>query len=150
MLANSVINLQNTFENNFTMGFDINILIDALEKTHQKTELSILELHSINKAKSFFETITDFCDGKHKVYFTGISGSEAFSLYVSSTKLVGSVEDIKNSIIPYIQSLETVENSESISATEVTSLISVFKNISQHIHQNNNYGFRNQTVGWRL
>ena len=36
MLANSVINLQNTFENNFTMGFDINILIDALEKTHQK------------------------------------------------------------------------------------------------------------------
>ena len=63
---------------------------------------------------------------------------------------MGSVEDIKNSIIPYIQSLETVENSESISATEVTSLISVFKNISQHIHQNNNYGFRNQTVGWRL
>lgn len=150
MLASPMFNLKNNFDNNFTMGFDTNILIDAIEKTHQKMELSILELHSINKAKSFFETIKDFCDGKHTVYFTGISGSEAFSLYVSSTNLVGSVEDTKASIIPYIESLEKAENSDIISATEASSLISVFQDIAQHVHHNNNYRFRNQTVGWRL
>ena len=38
---------------NFSMGFDINVFDDALNKSVRGEELSNLEIHALNKAKSF-------------------------------------------------------------------------------------------------
>lgn len=150
MVATSLINLTYKFNHNVTLGFDINILIDALQKIQSGTEPSRLQLNSIKKAKSFFETIRDFCHGTHTVYFTGISGAEAFSLYVSATKITGSLQDVESSIAPYITLLDGAENGQQLSVPMIQQIVKVFENISQYINQQDIYGFTNQATGWRL
>lgn len=150
MVATSLINLTYKFNCNVTLGFDINILIDALQKIQLGETPSRLQLSSIDNAKSFFETIRDFCEGKHTIYYTGISGAEAFSLYVSATKFTGTLQDVQISINPYITLLDDAKHGNQFSESMVQQMVKVFEEISQYINQQDIYGFTNQGTGWRL
>lgn len=135
---------------NFSMGFDINVFDDALNKSVRGEELSNLEIHALNKAKSFLEVIAQFCNGQHCLYFTGISGAEAFSIYVRATKNTGTLDDVIHSISPKIEILQGLEDQKTIQDTNIPSLIEVFKSIFRYISGNLSQSFMGTTTGWRI
>lgn len=133
-----------------SIGFDTNILLDAIYKSIQGSPLSSLEENSLWQAKDFLESIVQFCNGTHKMSTAGISGGEAFSIYVNALEFEGTVEDIKKSALEHIKVLDELERGNTVNENEIGSIVDVFQSISKYLN-NEVLSFTSSNIGgWRI
>jgi hypothetical protein len=134
----------------FSIGFDSNILMDGIYKIIQGIELSLIEKNSLKKAKVFLESILDFCNGSHRMNVSGLSGGEAFSIFVNSLKFDGNIEKLKELLEEYITVFNQLEGRVKINEDQIGLIISTFESISEYINNELLINTTSKINGWRI
>jgi|GEM_PF-5417332 len=115
-------------ERNFsqmTLGFDTEILKSSINKKFNKETTSSLETLSVENAINFFNVIIKFCDGIFEKHVTGLSGAEAYNIFVGAVQDLSTLKEIKEKAEKLKLDLEHINNEIPINLEEKESLIEI-------------------------
>lgn len=123
-----VLAIQYKEERNFsqmTLGFDTEILKSSIDKKFNKEKISSLEQLSIENAINFFNVIIKFCDGIFEKHVTGLSGAEAYNIFVGTVQDLSTLKEIREKAEKLKLDLDHINNEVQIPFTEKESLIEI-------------------------
>lgn len=90
------------------LGFDSRILSESIKKALEGIELELYDKNSIANAINFFNSIISYCDRKHTQTKLGLSGAEAFKIFVNSVSNFKSIQEVKNANVKNVELLRGI------------------------------------------
>ncbi|WP_077615438.1 hypothetical protein [Caenibacillus caldisaponilyticus] len=114
----SILNMREDYQINQPLGFNTHILLEALQKMKNHEGLDELEAATMKYTVDFLSVVISFCEGENKRYMAGMSGPEAFSLFVRTLAESFTLEGVKQQAEDFKNLLDTLNQCGSISDQE--------------------------------